>query len=206
MRRAFTLIELLVVVSILALLAAILFPVFGRARENARRSNCLSNTRQISLGILQYTQDNDEFLPPVAYKAAPGVTVTWPQLVTPYLKNEQIFKCPSDTVSERYSYGLNELAFVDWEDDPTDSAVNLARFRATAETVMLGDVGLNDDGDPDALKMVEQGDDLDDDLDALAIGRHFDRTSLAFMDGHAKSLKLEQFYSGQTPADKFFAP
>jgi prepilin-type N-terminal cleavage/methylation domain-containing protein len=206
MRRAFTLIELLVVVSILALLAAILFPVFGRARENARRSNCLSNTRQISLAILQYAQDNDDFLPPVAYETASGVAVTWPQLVTPYLKNEQIFKCPSDTASVRYSYGLNELAFVDWQDDPTDPPIHLARFRSTSETVMLGDVGLNDDGDPDALKMVEPGDDLDDDLDALPVGRHFDRTSLVFMDGHAKSLKLEQFYSGQTPADKFFAP
>ena len=206
MRQAFTLIELLVVVSILALLAAILFPVFGRARENARRSNCLFNTRQISLAILQYVQDNDEFLPPVAYETTPGVAVTWPQLVTPYLKNEQIFKCPSDTASVRYSYGLNELAFVDWQDDPTDSPINLARFRSTSETVMLGDVGLNDDGDPDALKMVEPGDHFDDDLDAFPLGRHFDRTSLAFMDGHAKSLRLEQFYSGQTPTDKFFAP
>jgi prepilin-type N-terminal cleavage/methylation domain-containing protein len=62
-RRAFTLIELLVVIAIIALLAAILFPVFARARENARRASCQSNMKQIGLGILQYAQDNDERLP-----------------------------------------------------------------------------------------------------------------------------------------------
>jgi prepilin-type N-terminal cleavage/methylation domain-containing protein len=60
---AFTLIELLVVIAIIAMLAAILFPVFGRARENARRSSCQSNLKQIGLGIMQYTQDYDERLP-----------------------------------------------------------------------------------------------------------------------------------------------
>jgi prepilin-type N-terminal cleavage/methylation domain-containing protein len=63
-KRAFTLIELLVVIAIIAILAAILFPVFARARENARRSSCQSNLKQIGLGVLQYTQDYDETLPP----------------------------------------------------------------------------------------------------------------------------------------------
>ena len=54
--------------------------------------------------------------------------------------------------------------------------------------------------------MVEPGDDLDDDLDALPLGRHFERTTLAFMDGHVKPLKLDQFYLGQTPKDKYFRP
>ena len=67
-RRGFTLIELLVVIAIISLLAAILFPVFSRARENARRSSCLSNLKQIGLGMMQYTQDYDERYPMGAYK------------------------------------------------------------------------------------------------------------------------------------------
>lgn len=72
-RRAFTLIELLVVIAIIAVLAAILFPVFGRARENARRTSCLSNLKQIGLGMLQYTQDFDDMVPPKWRGSDPGV-------------------------------------------------------------------------------------------------------------------------------------
>jgi prepilin-type N-terminal cleavage/methylation domain-containing protein/prepilin-type processing-associated H-X9-DG protein len=86
--RGFTLIELLVVIAIIAILAAILFPVFGRARENARRSSCVSNLKQIGLGVLQYTQDNDEGMPRT-YN--PGFR----DVLQPYIKSKQIFVCPS---------------------------------------------------------------------------------------------------------------
>lgn len=96
-RRAFTLIELLVVIAIIAILAAILFPVFARARENARRSSCQSNLKQIGLGIAQYTQDYDEKYPPAfIYNSNGGFDAAWPVLVQPYVKSTQVFICPSD--------------------------------------------------------------------------------------------------------------
>lgn len=104
MRKGFTLIELLVVIAIIAILAAILFPVFARAREKARQTSCLSNVKQIMLGVLMYVQDYDESLPiGTSYWYAPGGggasshvdSAMWPRLINPYVKNEQIFVCPS---------------------------------------------------------------------------------------------------------------
>ena len=110
-RQAFTLIELLVVIAVIAILAAILFPVFARARENARRSACQSNLKQIGLGVLQYTQDYDEKLPinygsnsangsdPVDvfpyYEAQANAQMCWIVSVQPYVKSWQLFACPA---------------------------------------------------------------------------------------------------------------
>ena len=114
-KKAFTLIELLVVIAIIAILAAILFPVFARARENARRSSCMSNLKQIGLGTLQYTQDYDEKLYPHRFNGTPnplmsvnggpaatGITgdatgkIFWVSLLQPYVKSYQLFVCPSN--------------------------------------------------------------------------------------------------------------
>lgn len=92
-RTGFTLIELLVVIAIIAILAAILFPVFARARENARRVNCLSNVKQIGLGIMQYTQDNNERYP---LAVSGGSKVGWADSMQPYLQNTQVYQCPSE--------------------------------------------------------------------------------------------------------------
>ncbi len=91
-RRGFTLIELLVVIAIIAILAAILFPVFAKAREKARQSSCASNAKQISLAVHQYTQDYDEKLV-VNFDTSGGHTAV--ELLRPYIKNEQIWVCPS---------------------------------------------------------------------------------------------------------------
>ncbi len=96
--KAFTLIELLVVIAIIGILAAILFPVFARARENARRTNCLSNEKQQALGLMQYAQDYDERLPISSYRnvdSAGDTIAYWHQMIEPYLKNKQIFRCPN---------------------------------------------------------------------------------------------------------------
>jgi prepilin-type N-terminal cleavage/methylation domain-containing protein/prepilin-type processing-associated H-X9-DG protein len=90
----FTLIELLVVIAIIAILAAILFPVFSSAREKARQSSCGSNLRQVQLAIAQYAQDYDEQHPHTYFGPAPGY-YQWEEAVLPYVKNDQLFVCPS---------------------------------------------------------------------------------------------------------------
>src|SRR6056297_1745410 len=97
MRRGFTLIELLVVIAIIAILAAILFPVFARAREKARQSACLSNVKQIGLGFMMYAQDYDERLCPSYLAGNPDSNNRWDEMLQPYLKNEQILRCPSES-------------------------------------------------------------------------------------------------------------
>ena len=94
---AFTLIELLVVIAIIAILAAILFPVFARARENARRSSCQSNLKQIGLGIIQYTQDYDESFPLSHTGNSINPPFGWADSIQSYLKSNQIYQCPSES-------------------------------------------------------------------------------------------------------------
>lgn len=100
-RNGFTLIELLVVIAIIAILAAILFPVFAQAREKARQISCLSNLKQIGLGLMMYVQDYDEYMPYALQNDPPidgGGTNLVPidGQIAPYIKNDQIWKCPSD--------------------------------------------------------------------------------------------------------------
>jgi prepilin-type N-terminal cleavage/methylation domain-containing protein/prepilin-type processing-associated H-X9-DG protein len=94
-RTGFTLIELLVVIAIIAILAAILFPVFSRAREKARQSTCTSNLKQLMTGILMYVQDYDGSYPMSAFPAGPYVATLNSQLI-PYVKNDQLGQCPSE--------------------------------------------------------------------------------------------------------------
>jgi prepilin-type N-terminal cleavage/methylation domain-containing protein/prepilin-type processing-associated H-X9-DG protein len=95
-RKGFTLIELLVVIAIIALLAAILFPVFARARENARKSACLNNMKQIGLAMAQYTQDFDEMFPYGLNSGANRRGIGWAGMLRPYTKSAQLFSCPND--------------------------------------------------------------------------------------------------------------
>lgn len=214
-QRAFTLIELLIVTAIIALLAAILFPVFSRIREKARQASCLSNEKQLALGILTYTQDSDEALPPVQRFEGAG-QILWPDIIDSYVRNAHVRLCPSDAKAKVVSYGLNEVGFVDLTDNPPPPPVILAQFQSPSMTVMLTEVGTGDDfttDRPDAytLPAPDGPDDpptppgtLADPADARPAARHFGRANVEFMDGHVKALRLEQFYTGQTPPDKWF--
>jgi prepilin-type N-terminal cleavage/methylation domain-containing protein/prepilin-type processing-associated H-X9-DG protein len=104
-KHGFTLIELLVVIAIIAILAAILFPVFAQAREKARAISCLSNAKQIGLASAMYTQDYDEIIVPswMVYSDDPLDEPLWPRTLQPYVKNTQIFSCPSDPARTPYT-------------------------------------------------------------------------------------------------------
>ncbi len=105
MKRAFTLIELLVVIAIISILAAILFPVFAKARDKARQSVCLSNEKQIGLAITQYIQDYDEVMPYASITTATP-SVTWQDMLVPYIKVKGVYQCPSNQFNTK-TFGNN---------------------------------------------------------------------------------------------------
>jgi len=113
MRKGFTLIELLVVIAIIAILAAILFPVFARAREKAKQASCLSNVKQLNLGIMMYAQDYDEILTCVVHDDSAGVRWGfWYEVIQPYVKNAQIIVCPAQTgITPGYGYNYPHAGY-----------------------------------------------------------------------------------------------
>ena len=94
--HGFTLIELLVVIAIIAILAAILFPVFAKVREKARQTSCLSNEKQIGLAVSQYIQDNDELYCYRYWSSATTPSITWKNIIMPYIKSTNVFTCPDN--------------------------------------------------------------------------------------------------------------
>ncbi|MFQ3611150.1 MAG: DUF1559 domain-containing protein [Fimbriimonadales bacterium] len=173
MRRGFTLIELLVVIAIIAILAAILFPVFAQAREKARQTTCASNLKQIGLAIMQYVQDYDEFYPPSQTGGGSTGIIqrTWYTLVDPYVKAQHserhwmdpnqrhhpgrggIMSCPSYPVQNQGGqYGVHYDIFADLFNCCTPSTPRrsshqvtaLARIEAPADKIIVAEKGVND--------------------------------------------------------------
>lgn len=157
-RRAFTLIELLVVIAIIAILAAILFPVFARARAKARQTTCLSNIKQIVLGGLMYTQDYDERLMPSwmcesGWDPVQGCIrgydwrSTWVGLVQPYMKNTQMALCPD---SPDVGWGLDQWQFTNYgmnhDNIGWGSSIKLAQVQRVSGIIYFADVEAPWDG------------------------------------------------------------
>jgi prepilin-type N-terminal cleavage/methylation domain-containing protein/prepilin-type processing-associated H-X9-DG protein len=215
---AFTLIELLVVIAIIAILAAILFPVFARARENARRTSCLSNLKQLGLSFAQYTQDYDEKLPPMVN----ANYQYWPFLVQPYMKSSQLFDCPSLPFVNNITatgggsgtaYGLN----VALSTGTGDTGIAMSSVNYASELIMLGDTRMHaypnqsrgygylpsiaDTGgyaamwfDPDVSRGGTPPSSIDGGKgQAGPDARHLEGSNFCFFDGHAKWMKFSNF-------------
>ena len=190
-RKGFTLIELLVVIAIIAILAAILFPVFAKAREKARTSSCQSNLKQLSIGLLQYVQDYDETLPKRYFAVE---AQSWRMVIQPYLKSDQVFRCPSNTTNNnlsldgviRCSYGANGQ---DNQNTPMNrnAVVALAAIDAPAQLIMLAETTRTWS---EAPIMTNTG--------TSFYAGHSGMGNFAFADGHVKSLKWS---STGTPAN-----
>ncbi len=194
-RKGFTLIELLVVIAIIAILAAILFPVFAKAREKARQSACSSNLKQIGLGLMQYAQDYDETMPFLwraaaatdtgATQCSDGVYRTnWITSVYPYVKNNQVFECPSGNMQccllIKRGYNPNGFAIgrpLSEFKDPARIvfAADSAVYLACAEDQLVDGRTVN----PVYLNTAN----------GYFSARHSDMVEMMFCDGHVKANK-----------------
>jgi len=229
LRRGFTLIELLVVIAIIAILAAILFPVFAQAREAARKTQCLSNVKQIATAYMMYLQDYDETFPPhVTERTAPSGTpdtligrapFTYKTKLAPYVRNEGLFKCPSapawptPAAGQWYTtdYGnnhneanlptsTNQAWYQANPDFGFNEGTTLATISFPARFILVGDAGRSDNT-ASRGGMYPQPWAFDVASQARFLPRHQGGGNIAYADGHAKWTKPEKTWSSITNND-----
>jgi len=191
--KAFTLVEILVVIAIIAILAAILFPVFARARENARRSSCQSNLKQIGIATMQYLQDYDERYMVVDH----DIGYTWFDPLQPYIKSEQVFRCPSlgeETLSPRprTDYLMNVLF---------SHGIAAARIQNSAEQIAVAERHANIPSDHyHAWMLPAYRPGILNELNTfIEKERHLGGSNYGFADGHVKWMKWERTLSAGPP-------
>ncbi|BDI28443.1 hypothetical protein CCAX7_004940 [Capsulimonas corticalis] len=209
MRKGFTLIELLVVIAIIAILAAILFPVFAKAREKARQASCASNLKQLGLGVMQYVQDNDEIYPVGRSFASNDRSVpfaNWGQQIYPYVKSTGVYKCPDDSASPSVmgeqgaaagtpvipgSYRYNFELGATYGSGGTDwgGAHSIASINEPVTRILVSDANPGGEagmvwGDWGANQFLDTG-----------RANHTGQLNLLFMDGHVKSVRPIQTVS-----------
>ena len=194
----FTLIELLVVIAIIGILAAMLFPVFSRARESARGIQCTSNLKQIGLAFMQYSEDYSGRYPIAGGEISwddPSGALPWSQQLQPYLKSKQIFHCPSDGQSD-FSYFIGVRAA--YIDAGAAAPVNERRIEYPTSFVLSGDTFSSSGGSADTFKSSDAD---KDDYSQNCVGgdtngtpamqwqRHNEGQNILFADGHVKRFK-----------------
>ncbi|MCD6362216.1 MAG: DUF1559 domain-containing protein [Armatimonadetes bacterium] len=200
MKRGFTLIELLVVIAIIAILAAILFPVFAKAREKARQTSCLSNVKEMGLAILMYAQDYDEHMIMYVDSGYTWSTMAWWLVIDPYIKNQQIRTCPSQRGSGASDYGV-----IYPHVSGVGNAAMLADIDYPAETAMLTETeAQNANGRYGNLYLAYCPFHYAEGSISWAYyrgvawpGRHNGGDNSCFVDGHAKWLKYNAIISSR---------
>jgi prepilin-type N-terminal cleavage/methylation domain-containing protein/prepilin-type processing-associated H-X9-DG protein len=192
-RTGFTLIELLVVIAIIAILAAILFPVFSRAREKARQSSCTSNLKQLTSGIMMYAQDYDGSYPMSAFPTGAGVATLNSQLI-PYVKNAQLGQCPSEPRAMDLAAMFAAWGGLAPGTPPfTSYASNAAVFANGYMIAMVGGTTVNESEIPrPAETILEYDGNVTDTQAQPAQARHNDTFVAAYADGHVKALSASE--------------
>ncbi|MBC8137084.1 MAG: DUF1559 domain-containing protein [Fibrella sp.] len=205
-KRAFTLIELLVVIAIIAILAAILFPVFAQSREKARQTSCLSNEKQMGLAIMQYLQDHDDTYMAADHDATSPYT--WFEPLQPYLKSRDVFRCPSLDKNDETGLPVDSPLLASNGKEYTAYIINglfshateEAKFKIPSEQVLVAEREKNinafdyhaweeEHASPVPQEPEEHG---EWEQDHIAKARHTGGANYLFADGHAKWHRFEQ--------------